>query len=125
MTGSWAQSAGRSGRSHRCRINGEMLEIERVQPLADYWLRLTLNDGSVVERHVGEALWGPVFQAVRNDPTVFAAAFVDGGAVSWPGVVDIDPEVMIWGGPPPRDPAARPVKRLRLGRVAGTQPVVA
>ena len=102
-----------------------MLRIERVQPLDDHWLRLTLNDGSVIERNVGEAIWGPVFHAVRSDPTIFAAAFVDGGAVSWPGDVDIDPEVMIWGGPPPTDPPARPVKRLRLGREAGTQPVVA
>lgn len=102
-----------------------MLRITSVKPLDGYWLRLTLNDGQVVERHVEDAIWGPVFRAVRSDPTVFAAAFVDAGAVSWPGDVDIDPEVMIWGGPPPVDPSARPVKRLRLGRNAGTVPVTA
>ena len=102
-----------------------MLRIASVKPLDGYWLRLTLNDGRVVERHVGDAIWGPVFEAVRNDPAVFAAAFVEAGAVSWPGDVDIDPEVMIWGGPPPVDPSARPVTRLRLGREAGTKAVVA
>lgn len=102
-----------------------MLRIQRVKPLPDHWLRLTLSDGQVVERHVGKAIWGPVFKGVRTDPAIFGAAFVDGGAVSWPGDVDIDPEVLIWGGPPPTDPAARPVKSLRLGRVAGTHPVVA
>lgn len=102
-----------------------MLRITRVRPLEDHWLRLTLSDGQVVDRHVGEAIWGPVFDAVRTNPAVFAAAYVDGGAVSWPGEVDLDPEVTIWGGPPPTDSAARPVKRLRLGREAGTKPVVA
>jgi hypothetical protein len=102
-----------------------MLRITAVTALEDSWLRLTLNDGQVIERYVGEAIWGVVFKAVRTDPAVFAAAYIDSGAVSWPGGADLDPEVTIWGGPPPEDPSARPVHRLRLGRIAGTKPVVA
>lgn len=102
-----------------------MLRITAVTTLGDYWLRLTLNDGQVIDRYVGDAIWGVVFKAVRTDPAVFAAAYIDSGAVSWPGGADLDPEVTIWGGPPPADPAARPVNRLRLGRKAGTRPVVA
>ncbi len=102
-----------------------MLRITVVTALEDYWLQLTLNDGQVIDRYVGDAIWGVVFKAVRSDPAVFAAAYIDSGAVSWPGGADLDPEVTIWGGPPPADPSARPVKRLRLGRTAGTRPVVA
>jgi hypothetical protein len=87
-----------------------MLEIAAVEPLDGYWLRLTLSDGQIIEREVGEALWGPVFEPVRTDREVFEAAFVDGGTVTWPGNADLAPETLIWGSsgsglaetPPPR-----------------------
>jgi hypothetical protein len=90
-----------------------MLYVEDVEPLRGYWLRLTLTDGQVIERDVSEALWGPVFEPVR-DRRVFEAARVDGGTVTWPGGADLAPETLIWGGRPPADSSARPQKRLRL-----------
>jgi hypothetical protein len=38
--------------------------------------------------------------------------------VAWPGDLDLDPDVLIWGGPAPRDPALRPPRALRLERIA-------
>jgi hypothetical protein len=90
-----------------------MLRIRSVEPLEDYWLRLTLSDGTVVERNVRDLLWGPVFEGLRADYAQFRRARVGGGTVEWPGDLDLAPEVLIWG----RDPHAssgRPPARLVL-----------
>lgn len=92
-----------------------MLRIRAVEALRRHRLRLTLTNGDVVERDVGAALWGPVFERVRSDPSVFRAVRVHRGAVEWPSGADLDPDVLIWGGPPPNDPEARPLRHLRLG----------
>ena len=102
-----------------------MLRIQEVEPLRGHWLRLTLTNGDVIERHVHAALWGPVFRRIRSDSAVFRAVRASGGTIEWPGEVDLDPEGLIWDGPPPADPSARPVARLRLGRDAGTEAITA
>lgn len=93
-----------------------MLEVKAVKPLDGYWLRLTLSNGNVVERDVEELLWGGVFEPIRDRRELFEAAFVDGGTVAWPGLVDIAPETLIWDGPVPRGEDARPRRRVRLHR---------
>lgn len=93
-----------------------MLEVTAVEPLDGYWLRLTLSDGQVIEREVGDALWGPVFEPVRTHREVFEAAFVDAGTVAWPGNADLAPETLIWGSPSDPD-AARPPARMRVPRL--------
>lgn len=94
-----------------------MLEVAAVEPLDGYWLRLTLSDGQVIEREVGDALSGPVFEPVRADREVFEAAYVDGGTVAWPGDADLAPETLIWGssgtGVAGTPPARMHVPRLR------------
>jgi len=80
-----------------------MLRIKTVHPLANHCLQLRLTDGSVIERDVSPLLAGPVFQAVRQDPAVFAQATVRRGTVVWPGDVDLCPDVLIWNGPPPAE----------------------
>ncbi len=102
-----------------------MLRIQGVETLRGHWLRLTLTNGDVIERHVGAALWGPVFSPIRSDLAVFRAVRVNGGTIEWPGEVDLDPEGLIWDGPPPANPNARPAARLRLGREVGTKAIVA
>jgi hypothetical protein len=94
-----------------------MLEIAAVEPLDEYWLRLTLSDGRVIEREVGDALLRPVFEPVRARRDVFEAAFVDGGTVAWPGNVDLAPETLIWGAPSDRDTTERPPARMRVPRL--------
>ncbi len=89
-----------------------LLRITSVTPLAGFRLRLTLTDGSVVERDVGRLIRGPVFDAVRADRWRFEAARIEAGTVAWPGGADLDPDVLIWGGAPPRDQALRPPAEL-------------
>lgn len=89
-----------------------LLRIAGVDPLPGYRLRLRLTDGSTIERDVGPLLFGPVFDPIREQPEMFARVTIDGGTVSWPNGADLCPDVVIWGGPPPSDPAVRPEHRL-------------
>jgi hypothetical protein len=78
-----------------------LVRIKQVVPLEGHRLRLTLSNGEIVERDVGKYLVGPVFEAVRSDPAVFAQVRVDHGTVVWPGELDLCPDVLIGGGLPP------------------------
>lgn len=91
-----------------------MLLIRSAEPLDDYWVRLTLTDGSKVERNVRRLLRGPVFEPLRSDYGRFRRIRVRGGTIEWPGQLDLDPQVVIWNGSRPRDPDARPAIRLEL-----------
>ena len=85
-----------------------LLRIAEVAPLPGHRLRLRLTDGATIERDVGPLLAGPVFDPIREEPEMFARVRIDGGTVSWPNGADLCPDVLIWGGIPPSDPAVRP-----------------
>ncbi len=85
-----------------------LLRIAEVNPLPGHRLRLRLTDGSTIERDVGPLLVGPVFDPIREQPEMFARVGIDGGTVSWPNGADLCPDVVIWGGTPPSDPAVQP-----------------
>lgn len=91
----------------------ELTRIVEVEPLEGFRLRLKLTDGSVVERDVSELLTGPVFEPLRADQVSFRAVRVEEGTVSWSNGADLCPDVLIWGGPPPREPRVPP-KELRV-----------
>jgi Protein of unknown function (DUF2442) len=78
-----------------------MLRIKYAIPLTGYRLRLTLTDGSIVERDVNDLLQGPVFESIRRDPELFRHVKVERGTLSWPGDIDLCPDVILWNGPPP------------------------
>ena len=94
-----------------------LLRITDAKPIGDHRLRLTLTDGSIIERDVSEFLVGPVFAEIRENPESFASARVENGTVVWPNGADLCPDVLIWNGPPPaaaerlKDPgSARPTE---------------
>ena len=91
-----------------------MIRIKAAEALDGYWLRLTLSDGTQVDRNVRDLLRGPVFEPLRTDDALFRQVRVAWGTVTWPGDLDLDPSVLIWNGPRPRDAAARPAPRLEL-----------
>jgi hypothetical protein len=80
-----------------------LLRIKKVEPLEGFLLRLTLSDGSVVEREILQLLVGPVFEKIREDPALFAQVHAEDGTVVWPNGADLCPDVLIWGGPPPEE----------------------
>lgn len=72
-----------------------MLRINEAYPLDGYRLRLTLSDGAIVERDVGGLLVGPVFDPIRQNPKIFRQVRVKRGTLSWPGDVDLCPDVVL------------------------------
>lgn len=92
-----------------------MLEVAAVEPLQGRSVRLTLSDGTVVERDLTDLLArGGVFTKIAADDSVFRRVSVDYGTIVWPGAVDIAPETLIWDGPYPADEAShRPEPFLR------------
>jgi len=97
-----------------------MLEITAAVPLRGRCVRLTLSDGTVIDRDVTDLLRGPVFAAIARDEAAFRRLFVSYGTLVWPGDVDIAPETLIWDGPYPADEEARrPEPFIRLHLPAG------
>ena len=85
-----------------------------MQPLDGRLVRLTLTDGTVVERDLSGLLNGVgVFERISFDDAAFREVCVDYGTLVWPGEVDIAPETLIWDGPDPADDGRRPEPFLR------------
>lgn len=85
-----------------------LLRIREVIPVEGFRLRLTLTDGSVVERDITDLLMGPMFETKRKDAGAFRQVKVESGTVVWPNGADLCPDVLIWGGPPPKNSASPP-----------------
>jgi hypothetical protein len=75
------------------------LTLRSAEALDDYWLRLTLSDGTAIERNVRDLR---DLLPVRH------------GTVEWPGDLELDPAVLIWNGPAPRGESRSPAPRLVL-----------
>jgi hypothetical protein len=94
-----------------------MLEIRRAVPLEGRTVRLTLSDGSIVERDLTDLLDGPVLERIAADDAVFRRVRAHDSTIVWPGDVDLAPETLIWDGPTPADEATRrPAPFLRPQR---------
>ena len=77
------------------------VHIHCINPLEDYRLRLTLTDGSVIERDVAGLMEGPLFVPILLDPSLFRAACVEGDTVVWPNGAMLGHEELIGNGPLP------------------------
>lgn len=78
-----------------------LLRIRDVKVLSGFTLQLTLTDGSTIQKDVSELLKGPMFEALRNDPSEFGNVHVENGTLVWPNGADLCPDVLIWNGMPP------------------------
>ena len=90
-----------------------LLRLRRVAPLDGFVVRLTLTDGREVERDLEGLLVGAVFEPIRRDLGMFRRVRVRSGTLAWPGDIDLDPDVLIWGGAAPTVDATPP-RRLVL-----------
>lgn len=85
-----------------------LLRIREVLPVEGFRLRFTLTDGSTIERDITDLLVGPMFETIRKDAVAFRQVTVESGTVVWPNGADLCPDVLIWGGPPPKRSAVPP-----------------
>lgn len=70
--------------------------VTEVHVLNDYLLSVRFVDGTTGEVDLSRLIMSDragVF-AVLRDPTLFAQAYVEWGAVSWPGEIDLAPDAM-------------------------------
>src|SRR5688572_12667671 len=117
MKRSRVASVSRCGRSSRLGSIALVLRISRVQPLDRRLVRLTLTDGSVVDRDLGGLLDGVgVFRQISIDDDALRRVEVEAGTLAWPGGCDIAPETLIWDGPDPREEGRRPEPFFRPRR---------
>jgi hypothetical protein len=89
-----------------------MLRVRNVTPLGGRSVRLTLSDGTDVERDLTDLLDGPVFARIAAEDAVFRRVRAIDGTIVWPGDVDIAPETLIWDGPTPADESLRRPERF-------------
>jgi hypothetical protein len=68
-------------------------DVVEVKPEPDYSLFVRFRDGlSGRVRLQREELTGVL--APLNDPGFFEQVFIDGGAITWPGEIDLAPDAM-------------------------------
>ncbi len=79
-----------------------MIRIKAVRPLTGFQVELTFTDGTAKVVDLGPRLRGPVFEPLREDPTLFRQVRVDPalGTIVWPNGADLDPDVLYAGGTP-------------------------
>lgn len=85
-----------------------LIRIQDAGHIDGFRLRLVLTDGSVIERDVAGLLAGPVFEPLRSSAERFAEVRVEDGSLAWPNGADLCPDMVIWGGIPPRDDGVSP-----------------
>ncbi|MBI4674516.1 MAG: DUF2442 domain-containing protein [Chloroflexi bacterium] len=78
----------------------KLIRVQSVRPLEKFKVHFTFTDGTERDIDLDKYLWGPVFEPVRNDPDLFRAMYVEGGTITWPGEVDIDPDTLYYGDKP-------------------------
>lgn len=83
-----------------------MVDITAVQVLRDRVVRLEFSDGSDRVVDLAPLLWGPAFEDIAADDSLFDRVEVDHeiGTIAWPNGADLDPDVL-HGDHQPADPA--------------------
>jgi hypothetical protein len=92
-----------------------LVRISAVVPLEGRRARLTLTDGTEIERDLSALLVGPVFQEIGKNPTQFREVRVEAGTLVWPNGADLCPDTVIWGGLPPAGTCAASELDYRQG----------
>jgi hypothetical protein len=80
------------------------MDITDVEVLHGHVVRLRFADGTEKAVDLDPYLHGPVFEAIRRDPGVFASVRVDAdaGTIVWPNGADLAPDVLYEGRPSAR-----------------------
>ena len=70
-----------------------LVDIESVEVIGEFRLRLTFEDGTVGDVDYTGRVWDGVL-APLNDPAFFARVFVnpESRTITWPGEIDFAPE---------------------------------
>lgn len=76
---------------------GPRVCVTAVEPLQGFRVLITFEDKTKREIDLDPYLHGPIFESLRNDPSLFRAVKVRGRTVAWENGADIDPDVLYYG----------------------------
>ena len=73
-----------------------MVDITEVEVLHDRVVRLLFSDSTSRIVDLAPFLWGPAFEAIAANDSIFAQVAVDPdtGTIGWPNGADLDPDVL-------------------------------
>jgi uncharacterized protein DUF2442 len=77
-----------------------VVRVRGVQVRHDRVVTLEFTDGTRREVDLEPYLWGPVFEEIRTDPSLFREVRVQDGTIAWPNGADLAPETLYLGLPP-------------------------
>lgn len=86
----------------------KLLRITSAAALEGFRVRLTLDDGSIIERDLEKVLRGPMFDPLRANRAEFESVRVVDGGLEWANGAGLCPDFVIWAGVAPRATDARP-----------------
>ena len=75
---------------------GPLVRVRTVEPLENFRVRLTFQNGVMKEIDLGPFLRGEIFAPIRSDPAVFRSVKVVGSTIGWDNGADIDPYVLYY-----------------------------
>lgn len=75
---------------------GPLVRIKTVEPLELFRVRIQFADGIIKVVDLEPYLRGPIFDPIRNDPSIFRSVRVMGNTVAWDNGADIDPDVLYY-----------------------------
>jgi hypothetical protein len=83
-----------------------MVDVTGVEVLHDRVVQLRFSDGTSRVVDLAPFLWGPAFEDIGSDDSLFAQVKADPetGTIGWPNGADLDPDVL-HGGFEPANPA--------------------
>ena len=67
-----------------------VIEVKAIAPLS---IHVTFSDGTSGKVQFKPSHLTGVFESLK-DPEIFRQAFIENGAVTWPGNIDLAPEAM-------------------------------
>lgn len=72
------------------------IQLQKAEPVGGTKVLLLYADGFSGELDLAPALYGPIFEPLK-DPEFFARLQIDSGTIRWPNGADIDPYVLrLW-----------------------------
>jgi Protein of unknown function (DUF2442) len=61
-----------------------LVRVQSVEPHQGFVVDVHFTDGSQREINLAPYLQGPIFEPIRNDPSLFHALQVEEGTIAWP-----------------------------------------
>lgn len=75
---------------------GPLVRVKSVEPLENFWVRITFQNEVQKEIDLDKFLRGEIFEPIRKDLEMFRAVKVIGGTIGWDNGADIDPDVLYY-----------------------------